>query len=244
MIEKIRKQLEVYSDPLFKFDPIPHIYTYDGEVYESVTTFLKQFHIPFDKNRAEGIALKLGVTKEEVLKMWEDKANYAGMLGTEVHEWIEYYYNKMWKELPQNPEVIDRIDKFNRIHNSKLYKLTNIANEVRIFSKKWKLAGTIDALFIYNNKLFIIDYKTNKELTTKNNFGEYLLPPFDKYDKCHLNEYSIQLSLYSLILKEQGIETSGGYLVHLGPSDEGKIYNCVDMRNELLQYFNEKEEIF
>ncbi|MCK9476349.1 MAG: hypothetical protein M0R46_10535, partial [Candidatus Muirbacterium halophilum] len=82
------------------------------------------------------------------------------------------------------------------------------------------------------------------ELTTQNNFGEYLLPPFDKYDKCHLHEYSIQLSLYSLILKEQGIETSGGYLVHLGPSDEGKIYNCVDMRNELLQYFNEKEEVF
>jgi hypothetical protein len=114
--------------------------------------------------------------------------------------------------------------------------------EVRVFSKKWKIAGMIDALFLYRGKIFIVDYKTNKKFTTDENieFVEKLLPPFDGFKKTHLNEYSIQLSLYALILKEWGFEIGGAYLVHIGPGDDdAKLHKCVDMMKILEKYLNE-----
>ncbi len=66
-------------------------------------------------------------------------------------------------------------------------------------------------LFLYRGKIYIIDYKTNKKFTTDKDlvYKEYLLHPFNKYYKTHLNEYSIQVSMYALILREWGIDVGG-----------------------------------
>ena len=65
---------------------------------------------------------------------------------------------------------------------------------------------------------------------------EKLLLPFDDYWKNHLNEYSIQVSLYSLILEEWGFDIRGSYLVHIGPSQEAIIHKAVDLKEELRNY--------
>ena len=59
---------------------------------------------------------------------------------------------------------------------------------------------------------------------------------FEDFYKNHLNEYSIQVGLYALILKEWGFDIRGGYLVHIGPDDEAKLYPCVDMVTILEKY--------
>jgi len=60
--------------------------------------------------------------------------------------------------------------------------------------------------------------------------------PIQEY---HLNEYSIQVSLYALILKECGIDVDCGYLLHIGPDDEARIYKCVNMIPFLEKYLEE-----
>ena len=81
-----------------------------------------------------------------------------------------------------------------------------------------------------------MDFTTNDHPKGK---YEKLLEPFDGFYKNHLNEYSIQLSMYALILEEWGFEVGGAYLVHIGPGDEeAELYKVVDMREKLKSFFN------
>lgn len=236
-------KLECFNDPEFKFDPKYHKYTYLGDQFISVTKFIQRFHKPFEtefwsKKKAE----EAGVPQEWILNDWKQKNDYANDVGTQTHNWIEDYFNGIWKPLPDNLDVINRINKFNVVYAKNLYKLQPLKFEVRVFSKKWKIAGMIDSLFIYNGKIFILDWKTNKAFTTDEHpKGKYerLLEPFDAHWKNHLSEYSIQLSLYALILQEWGFEVGGAYLVHIGPdSDEAQLYKVKDMRKELRTYLD------
>jgi ATP-dependent exoDNAse (exonuclease V) beta subunit len=240
--EIILNKLECFNDPELKFDPKLHKYTYFGENLTPVTKFIEQFHKPFDSDYWSKVkSEEYGISQEAILSDWKKINEYANEVGTDTHEWIECYFNKIWKPLPTNEDVICRINKFNKIYAKHLYKLEPLVNELRVFSKKWKIAGTIDALFLNRGKICIVDYKTNKDFTTDDTiiYKEKLLYPFNNYYKTHLNEYSIQISLYSLILEQWGFDVVGGYILHIGPGDlEAKLYKCVDMRKPLLEFLN------
>jgi ATP-dependent exoDNAse (exonuclease V) beta subunit len=240
MLEDLRKELEVFRDPNFKFDPRYHKYTYGDTKYTSVTTFLKNFHKPFDqdfwsKKKSE----ELGVPVEEILKSWKDKNDNANMVGSSTHLWIENYFNAIHQTIPTDLRIVDRINKFNKIYATHLYKLQPVAFELRIFSKRYPIAGTLDSLFLYKDKLIIIDYKTNGDFKhdghPKGTFSK-LLDPFGDYWENHHNEYSIQISMYSLILKEWGFHISAGYLLHLGEEEEAKVWKCHDFVPQLESY--------
>ena len=244
MRDELLKKLKCFEDPEFKFDPGLHRYTYHGDVFQSVTQFIGQFHVPFDTEKWSKIkAEQAGVDQEEIKKEWKRLNDYANEIGTETHQWIEDYYNKIWREIPTNQDLLHRITKFNKIYSKQLHKLEPLAFEVRVFSKKWKKAGMIDSLFVKDGKIFILDWKTNKDFTSDSHpKGKYekLLAPFDEYWKNHLNEYSIQLSMYAGILEEWGFEIGGAYLVHIGPGDEdAQIYKVNDVRENIRGFFGE-----
>jgi ATP-dependent exoDNAse (exonuclease V) beta subunit len=246
MKELILKDLDKFDDPNFIFDPVKHKYTYNGEEFISVTKFIQRFHKPFESDYwSKKKADEAGVPQDWILNEWKKLNDYANDVGTQTHNWIEDYFNGIWNPLPDNLDVINRINKFNIIFAKQLHKLEPLKFELRVFSKKWKIAGMIDSLFIYKGKIFIVDWKTNKDFTTddhKKGKWEKLLYPFDEHWKNHLSEYSIQLSLYALILEEWGFEIGGAYLVHIGPDDEeAKMYKVKDMRENLKLYLNKKE---
>lgn len=243
MIELLRNQLECFNDLQFEFDPKLHRYTYEGEPFVSVTRFIQQFHKPFEQDYWSKVkAEQAGVPQDWILAEWKKLNDYANEVGTDTHQWIEDYFNQIWKPLPNNLDVIHRINKFNKIYAKQLYKLEPLKFEVRVFSKKWKIAGMIDSLFVYRGKIYILDWKTNKDFTDDNHKkGTYekLLAPFQDYYKNHLNEYSIQLSMYALILEEWGFQVGGAYIVHIGPGDEeAELYKVVDMRDNLKLFLN------
>ena len=242
MKDELLKRLECFNDPDFIFNPGLHKYTYHGDVFQSVTQLVGQFHLPFDtEGKSKKKADETGFDQDFIKAEWAETNRYANEVGTATHEWIEDYYNEKWNELPTNPDIIHRINKFNKIHCKQLSKLEPLKFELRVFSKKWKKAGTIDSLFIYNGKIFILDWKTNKKFTHDNHpDGKWqkLLWPFDKFHKNHLNEYSIQLSMYACILEEWGFEVGGAYLVHIGPGDEeATLIKVKDMREYIHEYF-------
>ena len=239
-MQEILKKLELFNDPNFKFDSHKHKYTIDGEHFISVTQFNNRFHLPFETDYWSKIkAEEAGVTQEEILLEWKKLNDRSNVIGTATHNWIENYYNKIYQELPTDMDVLDRINKFNIAYGKWLYKLTPIKFEQRIFSKKWKIAGMMDSLFMYNDSVFIVDWKSNKDFTDdehqKGKF-ENLLYPFEDKFKNNLNEYSIQVSLYKLILKEVGIYVKACYLLHIGPNKEAKMHIAHDFSDRLEKY--------
>lgn len=245
MVSEILEKLEVYSDSEFKFDPIKHKYHYQGQHFISVTQFISRFHKEFDtefwsKKKAED----RGVDQTEVLNEWKKLNDRANEIGTATHNWIENYFNRIYQELPSDLDVIDRINKFNVAFAKHLHKLTPVKFEQRIFSKKWKIAGMIDSLFLFKDSVIIGDWKTNKIFTHDNHTkGKYekLLHPFDFYYRNHLNEYSIQVSLYQLILREIGIDTKSAFLLHIGPDGDAILYKAKDFSDILQKYLIEEQ---
>lgn len=257
-LNKIRddyqKKLDFFKDPSFIFEEVSHTYHFNGIKYDSVTTFLKKFKQPFEReywlNRK---AKELGIDPSILEEEWTKKANEATSLGTIVHKWIEDFWSGKNPEMPQEEEVLSRVNKFLDLYEKKFKNLVPLESELRIFSKKWRLAGTIDQPFIlWDEKkkqiLFLVgDWKTNKEMKDDNHpKGRYkkLLHPFsDLWENSH-NEYSIQLSLYRLILEDElGIDTHGGFLVHIGPG-EPKIFPIKDLRERLKVYLTHNREEF
>jgi len=242
MREFVLSKLEAFNDPKFIFDPRWHKYTYDGKQFESVTKFIQRFHKPFDqdfwsKKKAE----ETGVDQSEILEQWKQLNERANFVGTSTHNWIENYFNRIHQDIPVDLDVVDRINKFNLIYAEHLHKLEPLKFEQRIFSKKWKIAGMVDSLFLYKDKLVMVDYKTNKNFTIENPYGEKLLEPFQEYNKCHLTEYSIQLSLYKLILKEIELDVKVCYLLYIGPDFEAKIYKAFDFSDTLNDYLIQEQ---
>ncbi len=231
------------QDNKFKFVADTHVYTYGTDVYTSVTTFLQRFHKPFKMDYwAEIKAAERGITKDEILNEWKETNLKSTIIGSALHEHIEYYFKGIYTPLTNNMDLIRRINKFNIIFAQKLYKLTPVVFEQKIFSKRLRIAGTIDSIFIYEGKIYIIDWKSNKSLKTDDHpKGKYekLLKPFNKFYKNELNEYSIQLSLYALILSEIGIKVDDMFLVHIPDEGDAKIYKTVDMRDILNSYFDD-----
>jgi ATP-dependent exoDNAse (exonuclease V) beta subunit len=80
------------------------------------------------------------------------------------------------------------------------------------------------------------NYKTNKKINRKNDYGETLLAPFDHIPKCEHAKYSLQLHLYKLILERNSPFSVGdlGIIWVAGENDYGFI-KPLDYKKEAAQ---------
>lgn len=246
----MESKLNYFLDPNFKFNEETHTYTYVDpqtqkpvQIFKSVTGFISQFKEKFDSDIvAARVAKKKGVTKASILNEWKEISDTAMDLGTIVHKWIEDYYNGSDPEMPTHPEVLNRVNRFLELHSERLHKLTPVHQEFRLFSRKWGLAGTMDALFKMGDDYYVGDWKTNKKFTSDadmkgDRYAKKLLYPFEDLWDNSVNGYSIQLSMYRLMMQEEaGFETKGAFLCWIGPDQKPQLHKTVDLRDRLYQY--------
>jgi len=256
-------KLEYFKDPNFKFDAESHSYTYVNpetnkpvQIFESVSGFISQFKKPFDADRIAGyVAKSRKTTKDIILAEWKATAKEGTDLGTFVHDWIENYYNGTDPDEPIMPinegheldpmgswdeRVYDRINKFHKVYKERLHKLEAKSQELRIFSRKWGIAGTLDVLFWLDPFFYVGDWKTNKKFTYnehKDGRRQKMLYPFDDIWDNSLNEYSVQISMYRLLLEEVGFKTKGGFVVWIGP-DMPQLFKTLDLRDKLRTFLD------
>lgn len=250
------------------FEEGPHkYYDSDGnkEKYMSGSRFSSQFlRDPFENKKemmAEKKAKDLGKTKEEVLKMWEHNNTFACNMGTDVHLAAELSWQHKLYDIDKNVEHYDTFmkmrEKYYKFYNDAKDLLIPIKNELVVYDKELKICGTIDFLCYRpaDNSFLILDWKTNNKLT-RNSFKHYnketkrweptmMLAPFDDLEECHLSEYSMQLSLYKLILERNtSIKISELILVHMDPNLEyPEIIPCIDLSDRILEYLKKQNNI-
>jgi ATP-dependent exoDNAse (exonuclease V) beta subunit len=95
----------------------------------------------------------------------------------------------------------------------------------------------IDQLF-YNVKakeFQIWDYKTNKAITTKNDYKKRMLNELWHLDECEFNTYSLQLGLYKKIIEENtNIKIGSSYICWVNEvNDTYKPMKVANMDSEI-----------
>lgn len=247
LIKEVKEKISIFDDKDFIFEEVEHIYTYKGKRFISVTTFIENFIDKFDEDYwSKKKAEERGVDQQVVLNEWAVTRDRGCDLGTMVHEYIEDFYMGEPKEY-EDEEVNERITKFHVIYDDRLKVLTPIVSELRVFDTEWMIAGTMDQLYTYKGMLIIGDWKTNKQIKTDKDWAFNMMKyPFNRYKDNELNRYSIQISLYALILKRMtNIEINYGFICHLPATGPAEIYKLKDFTKELEMYINslgEKEK--
>lgn len=232
----IKERLAYFVDPRFTFDPAPHEYRLGDRLLTSCTTWLKQYKDSFDAVRiSESLSLQRGGSAEEIRAEWE----HAGWVGTKMHEYIEDHYNGRDMGLPAHPEVALRCKKFQAFRAARLLNYEPVGQEIRLFHEESGLCGTLDFLAWHPGveQLYVLDWKSSKKIGT-NQDSQYrkMYGPFaDLWDHEH-NVYSLQISLYRLMLEAQFIPTAGGAIVWLpGGDTPAQVIPAIDYRPRLRQ---------
>ena len=189
------------------FDESNHNYTIDKKIKAtSVTQLIHKFFPEFDKEYwANKESIKTGKSKSEILKGWEELGEKARNLGTELHEQIENYYNKL--EYNKSREL-EKFFNFHSKHIENKYK--PYRTEWRVFDEDKKIAGTIDMVYEKENgELFIFDWKRSKKIINsdgsveKNNPFENGLKGLSHLPSSDYVKYCLQQNIYKSILEKK-----------------------------------------
>ena len=148
----------------------------DGSSFNSVTTVLK-------------------VLSEDAIQAWrrrvgEDVANKIGVRaanrGTAVHSIIERYLdNNLEYDKDVMPDVLSTFKDVQPILDEHISEILGL--EAPLYSKHLKLAGRVDCVGVFDNKLSIIDFKTSRKLKKKE----------------WIHNYFAQASAYAIMFEER-----------------------------------------
>ena len=234
-----------------EFDEPTHRYTYDGVAMESVTTALKHLCAPFDsQEHSARIAERDGVSQEEVLGKWADKADKASKQGDYVHEQAERVawdlgdLGKLSFDTKAHPvEYLPKLKAMWRWYTDHLEIMQGtIYPELKVVWPEQRLAGTVDLVVTsYEGVPSIVDWKTNASIDLHG--YRNMLPPFQrgklKLDDSNFWTYSLQLNVYRRIMMERyDYEAERLVLVHLtdsGNYDEYPVPILDDHVDKLLE---------
>lgn len=231
----IKERLQLFADPRFRFEAEPHHYFLGERQLISFSTWIKDYKQEFDREaQAPRTAAKRNLTVQQVLAEW-DRSQWVG---TRTHEFIEAYYQApttaVWEP---DKEVQLRCQKFLDLHAGRLQEFVPVAQELRIFDESTGLCGTLDFLgwHLPTQQLYVLDWKTNKAIhSDRDPIWRMLRGPFSDLADHEHNVYSLQISLYRVLLEQAGIPTAGGAIVHLPAGRQAaSIYQALDYRSRI-----------
>lgn len=234
-----------------KFDADKHLFYLGNLRLTPVTTVIKQFQKPFDR---DGIGQRVSSQENrplaEVLAEWDAKGERARVIGTTVHEHIEKTLRgEADGQLSFDPFLIlntklPEITAFDRLWSDLAPTVSYCKDHIEwvIGDESLGIAGIVDTMLFspQTKKYHLWDWKTGKfDLT---NPYENLLGPFSHLDASKLHIYSLQLSLYRLIIElNTDLDLGDSYLVHLSAQGT-QIHRAIDLREPLLKWFEVSEK--
>lgn len=205
------------EDHVYQLHTAPHLR------FTSATTFIHQFFSDFNaKEVAENLvannAKYAGKSAKQLVKSWKKFGDTGTFVHKELEDWLIAF-----REMKTLPEVTNQKSKHGVYwleENLEDYYIPY--PEMRVYSVKYQIAGTIDIL-LYNPKTdewLILDWKTNKALYDRGFKGKKgTHAATAKLEDCNLVHYSLQLSLYQYLLEvEYGIRIKARVLLHLRPN--------------------------
>lgn len=213
-----------------KFLPEEHKYVSTSEdniSWLSVTSVISKYKEHFD---ADAIALKSSKNKrskwygkdpEEIKAIWKNESDKAIELGTWYHTQRELDIldcKTITREGCDLPIVKSlEIDGFKTAPDQKLPE--GVYPEHFVYLKSAGICGQSDRVEVVNGKVYVYDYKTNKEIKKESyknweGVSKKMLVPVSHLDDCNYYHYALQLSMYMyMILKHNPKLKPGGLIL-------------------------------
>lgn len=237
--------------PQIAFDREQHAYTCNGVSLASVTTAIGELKPKFDRERISlVVASRDGLTQQQVLDDWDSRSLAALAKGSAVHSYIEDLFknrdDSVVESMNDLPELAGFKKAWSRLQKS--HKAIIEHQELIVGDPELGIAGMVDAIALLHpasalQSRHIFDWKTGRKFDSSNRY-EKLLAPFDDLDNCQLSMYSLQTSLYRLILERAGWGGFGdSYLVHLRADGTHYTYRGRDYRGRLEKWLIERKLI-
>jgi len=188
----------------------------DGSSFNSVTTVLK-------------------VLSEDAIQAWrrrvgEDVANKIGVRaanrGTAVHSIIERYLdNDVEYDKDVMPDVLSTFKDVQPILDEHISEILGL--EAPLYSKHLKLAGRVDCVGVFDNKLSIIDFKTSRKIKKKE----------------WIHNYFAQASAYAIMFEERtGIPVPQLVIIIAVDNEEPQVF--VEKRDDWTELLFKAKEIY
>ena len=188
----------------------------DGSSFNSVTTVLK-------------------VLSEDAIQAWrrrvgEDVANKIGVRaanrGTAVHSIIERYLdNNVEYDKDVMPDVLSTFKDVQPILDEHISEILGL--EAPLYSKHLKLAGRVDCVGVFDNKLSIIDFKTSRKIKKKE----------------WIHNYFAQASAYAIMFEERtGIPVPQLVIIIAVDNEEPQVF--VEKRDDWTELLFKAKEIY
>lgn len=189
----------------------------DDTAWLSVTTLIHALTEPFYPEEQSVKSSKnkkskwYGMTPKDIQLAWIGENNRSTELGT-------WYHNKKEQELYDTADI--------QVYKPVITNGKKVASDQRlsdgiypehlIYLQSCGICGQSDIVEIRDNKLYIRDHKTNKEIVRKSyinweGHSKKMLKPLHHLDDCNFNHYALQLSIYAfMILRHNPLLELGG----------------------------------
>ena len=216
------------------FNSINHTYLLrNGGVYRmpilSVTAACSAAEPPFDEKRALACVMRkprkqryVGLSKEEIIAMWNDSKTTAAKLGTEAHFEIECMLCGLpYRDIPEVDHALYCLEVVCAVLHINFAPSDICVFEVEgiLTGMGDEIAGSPDLLLklLPNKKLVIVDWKRSTA-HLQNQARDFMSAPLqDSY----YSKYHAQLNFYAFLLEEAGYEVAACFLCNVHPECEG-----------------------
>ena len=197
----------------------------------------KRHYVTPEGNHYPSITTVLSPRGKEGLMKWrkrvgEKTANYicnkAATRGTKVHKMCEDWLNEDFSRETWDKHKKDFLPYtlFNELKNQKFEYITDVyAQEVTLYSDKYKLAGRVDLIANYAHQLSIVDFKTSTN-ERKDSYNE---------------NYYIQTAAYAEMFEEM-TGTPINQIVILVVTENGTVQEFVKEKHEYIPLLEETLE--
>lgn len=211
-----------------------YINTETSEEYLSVSKLISKFYKKFDADRISYfVAKKRGISKEEVLKEWDDTRIYACTRGTAFHLALE----NAIKYGDVDPEYKKVIENFLLVSSKCVKDIEKVNSELLLYNDEFKIAGTSDLCWEHEDGTFTIgDFKTNKNFRYTTEYNDWFYKPLDHLPNCEFNKYTLQLSIYAFMFEVLTGKRCRGLLILWLDQNTGKWQpiHCNYMKHEVI----------
>lgn len=225
---------------MIRFVAADHSYWIGDQQLRGVTALIATITPAFD---TEGISRRIakrdGVSQKEILRQWKEKGDAGLLRGSRVHAYVEDVLGGTVDTITdalnvKMPEMI-AFDAAWQAFTEKL-GANIICREAIVGDAELGVAGRVDAVLGVGDLRHVFDWKTGR--FERHNRFENLLPPFEDLSNCEFVRYSLQTSLYRLLLERGAPDTryGDGYLVHLDSGGGHWTFRSTDYRERLMKW--------